>query len=501
MSTFSPTPEQEAIILAAKQTSQNLMISAYAGAAKTSTLVLVAQTLKTTPILALAFNVRIKKELESRLPSLSSVKTLNGLGHYVWGQTLGKRLILKETKLATCIKEVAGDLAAKDWDALRRLTMAATHAGMLPAAYADRAEPASDTTWTDLCDDLGVDEKFAPLAQKVMEQKISQSFLGEVDFDDQIYMSALFGAPSAYPQFPLLFVDEAQDLSPLNHRQVAAMRKSRLMVVGDRLQAIYGFRGAHTQSMEQLRGLRPAETWRDLTLSVTFRCPQAIVARQQAHAPGYTAGPGAPAGEVRTAGAWGHRLLEPGTAVLCRNNAPLVKLAFKLLRKQIGVVFLGRDLGKNLVGLSKKICPKDDTPIGAVFEAVGRWRDREEAALRARNQDSRVEGVYDRAECLFAVGTAENVHTAGDLRARLELIFSKDKAPITLSSIHRAKGLEWRTVVHLDPWRIPSKYAKSEAEIVQEHNLKYVCETRSQHALIEVNLEDFNKQTVKETTQ
>jgi hypothetical protein len=47
-------------------------------------------------------------------------------------------------------------------------------------------------------------------------------------------------------------------------------------------------------------------------------------------------------------------------------------------------------------------------------------------------------------------------------------------------------------VVHLDPWRIPSKWAKSEAARIQEANLRYVIETRPKKALVLANIEDFS---------
>ena len=68
---------------------------------------------------------------------------------------------------------------------------------------------------------------------------------------------------------------------------------------------------------------------------------------------------------------------------------------------------------------------------------------------------------------------------------------------LVLSTIHSAKGLEWDLVLHLDPWRVPSKYARKAAALgdatalAQEWNLKYVCETRTRHTLIEADLADF----------
>jgi superfamily I DNA/RNA helicase len=70
---------------------------------------------------------------------------------------------------------------------------------------------------------------------------IEQAFRGIIDFDDQIYMPTLFGG--SWPQFPLVMIDEAQDLSPINHAMLSKLVKHRLIAVGDPYQSIYGFRG------------------------------------------------------------------------------------------------------------------------------------------------------------------------------------------------------------------------------------------------------------------
>src|SRR5258708_34901961 len=108
--------------------------------------------------------------------------------------------------------------------------------------------------------------------------------------------------------------------------------------------------------------------------------------------------------------------------------------------------------------------------------------------------EERVGGITDRAECLQAVLSSTEVKDAGGLRAMLKRLFAREEGTVTLSSIHRAKGMEWDLAVHLDPWRIPSKWAKQAAQagdrsqLQQEWNLKYVCETRSKHTLAEANL-------------
>jgi hypothetical protein len=80
------------------------------------------------------------------------------------------------------------------------------------------------------------------LVETVLTDSIRLAYEGQIDFDDQIYMPTLFGG--TFPRFPLVMVDEAQDLSPLNHAMLEKLVTSRLIAVGDPFQSIYGFRGA-----------------------------------------------------------------------------------------------------------------------------------------------------------------------------------------------------------------------------------------------------------------
>jgi hypothetical protein len=48
------------------------------------------------------------------------------------------------------------------------------------------------------------------LIDEVLTDSIRLAYEGQIDFDDQIYMPTLFGG--TFPRFPLVMVDEAQDL-------------------------------------------------------------------------------------------------------------------------------------------------------------------------------------------------------------------------------------------------------------------------------------------------
>lgn len=275
--------------------------------------------------------------------------------------------------------------------------------------------------------------------------------------------------------------------------------------------SIYAFRGADSQSMGKLRKLRPE--WIDLPLATTFRCPKVIVDRQQRHAPGFVAfhtnaigevkrhqrylpvvGTDTPEGDPQT---WTWQWIESlnqqrSIAILSRNNAPLLKIAFKLLRANVPVTMLGRDIGKTLVALSRKVLPDDDMKAADCVLEVNAWRDSQVALANANGQEEKVANLHDQAECLLAVIEGARAENATAIRWYLKELFDRQSGHVVISTIHRAKGLEFSTVLHLDPWRIPSKFAQQNpAQMQQEMNLLYVAETRCQRLLIEANLEDF----------
>src|SRR5258707_1098500 len=113
---IKPTAEQEAIIEAAINTTDNLLLNALAGAAKTSTLVMIAEALPSSlPILSLAFNKRIAEEMKTRLPGNVMCKTLNAIGHGVWAQTIARRRIVVSTKKSyEILKSLVDDLKRSD---------------------------------------------------------------------------------------------------------------------------------------------------------------------------------------------------------------------------------------------------------------------------------------------------------------------------------------------------------------------------------------------------
>jgi len=512
--TFKPTPEQQAILDASLNSSTSLMVTAYAGCAKSTTLELIAHALPPAPALGLAFNVKIKKELEKRFPSNFQIKTFNGLGHAALAKALGKFPEVDEGKLGKLVTKYIKLTEAQDdgelWDNTRQIVTAAMNQGLVPSAFPWKGL-VEDTpaAWAAIGEDiLAVPYENYDLARAILVESIKLGLdpaKPVISFDDQIYLSTLFGGQ--YPRYGLVLVDEAQDLSPLNHLQIKRCASGRLIVVGDPKQAIYAFRGADSTSMGKLRALR--KEWIDLPLATTFRCPQVIVERQQNHAPGFTAWATAKIGQFlpwnskENPQPWTWARVEQelragqSCAFLCRNNAPLLSMAFKLLRQRISCHMLGRDIGKGLISLSKKVLKDGQMPKAECITLIQDWIDKEVQLAQANDKAAKVAGIKDRGECLLAVIEAEGVECADDLRKALRDLFDRSTGQITLSTGHRAKGMEWDLVVHLDPWRLPSKHARKAADrgdmsqLQQEMNLKYVIETRAKETLIQATVEDF----------
>jgi len=513
----SPTPEQAEIIKAVAQGQESLMISAYAGTAKSTTLEMAAPGVR-QPALALAFNKKIADELQQRLPPNFKARTLNSLGHLAWIRANQLNSVsLDGRKLGKLVTAVAKDqripLTTWQWEEVRDGVAAAMRAGLSPG---DEGKPLildTQENWEELIDPVDSSD-FAcmyDIAWETLRASIDLARAGQMSFDDQIYCPTILGG--AWEKYPRVFVDEAQDLSILNHVMLDLCSMGPVTAVGDKRQAIYLFRGADSNSMDNLRSLRPV--WTDLNLTLTFRCPRVIVARQQEHAPGYRAAPANIDGRFISYGGTNLFTEEGGwtwdnlkshmadipearqLAMLCRNNAPLVSMAFKLIKEGIGCQMLGRDIGRGLIQMTSRLAKDDRLPIAKFTAIMNTWLDKECVIAISNDKPDRIAKLTDQVECLRATIEGAQPSTVGELRSVLQRVFSRENGQVILSSIHRAKGLEWPLVVHLDPWRIPSKQALAaeaageSGPITQEYNLRYVAETRTKHTLVNANSEDF----------
>lgn len=160
-------------------------------------------------------------------------------------------------------------------------------------------------------------------------------------------------------------------------------------------------------------------------------------------------------------------------AILCRNSAPLLGFAFALLRRNVACHVLGRDIAAGLERLLDKVA--GDSPV-ETQQRLAAYATAESRRLESRNKFQEASNVRDRCACL-ALFLGEPTLSAA--RWRITSLF-KSGPGITLSTIHKAKGLEWETVFLLDRDALqPSRWARAPWEQQQEQNLLYVAVTRA----------------------
>jgi hypothetical protein len=497
--TLTPSAEQSAILEGGKTSSTSIFIHAGAGCAKTTSLVMLSKVLPRSPACVLVFNKKIQEELKTKFPSHYEVMTFNSLGHKAVARMLGStRPELKPNKLSELLRAILQNeggfiLPGDKFQQVIRLCTFAMQEGLVPEEF--QKEGFIDDTpeaWDGLAHacELDLSEEQLSFARTLLIWSIREAFKGKISFDDQIYISVFFAKPF-FPRFGVCLVDEAQDLSPLNREMIKyTCPTGRLVIVGDDKQSIYGFRGADVNSFQNLRALR--ESWLDFPLLTTFRCPKSVVSIASRYATGYRANSSNPEGRIldlTKAESWciGDYTSAPSIAVLCRNNAPLLTFAFSCLSHGIPCEYLGRDIGKSLERLVKSIAGSNLSQSREDFlTRLQNWEIKETAKY-VNNSDS----IQDRCDSIRALfGTNhKDVHSVLN---QIQVLANMDHGKLTLATGHKAKGLEWHTVIHLDPWRVPSKFAekKGGSFYIQDLNVKHVITTRTQDTLILANLKE-----------
>lgn len=301
-----------------------------------------------------------------------------------------------------------------------------------------------------------------------------------VNFDDMLYIAVR--ERLNIPKFDFIFVDEAQDTNAIQRALIKlCMRENtRLIAVGDRGQAIYGFRGADSDSMDIMaREFEMAE----LPLTISYRCPTSVVKYAQQWMPAIEARPGAPEGVVKVLGQdWKRSDFKPGDLIVCRTSRQIVTLGFKMIRDQIPVSIMGREIGEGLKALVRKMNALSVDDLEVKIKA---WRDREvEAAMKAEDE-VKAESIYDKAEAIESIveGLTEDMRTLDQVFAVLDYLFHQSPEGIVLATIHKSKGLEAKRVFWLNRSQCPARWAKQPWQKQQELNLMYVAATRAMEEL------------------
>lgn len=340
-------------------------------------------------------------------------------------------------------------------------------------------------SWKAICDhhDIAPDDERATVkegigyAMSLLEWSNASPM---VDFDDMLYFAVRDNI--RLPRFDFVFVDEAQDTNMIQREilRKIMMDGSRIIAVGDPAQAIYGFRGADAASLQNIAEEFDAVT---LPLSISYRCPQAVVKYAQQWVGHIQAAPGAPEGVVAHHGTeWSVEMFRPDDLVVCRKSAPLLTLAFRCIRNNIPVQILGRDIGE---GLKTLIRQQNATSLDMLTNRLQKYMMREVEKARKEDDDKKIEAITDKVGCiLFMIdGLREDKRTIAALESGIDWLFKDKTKCVKLCTLHKAKGLEADRVFWLNRSECPSTWARKPWQQQEEINLCYVAATRAKQEL------------------
>jgi ATP-dependent DNA helicase UvrD/PcrA len=519
---FIPSAEQQAFLDWIVTGNGSCVLEAVAGAGKTTTLVEGVRRMKGQVFLG-AYNTKMGAELKARiaamgLPAFGKDGKEAGTFHSAgWKALLNANENLKGNKDAVNDKKVR-NIVEQMFDnegrepqngevaAICQLVGLAKQTGFYVKGLVEQVRP---NYWLELInrhdvadrlpDDYEINELIA-YAERAL--KTSNSIRDIVDFDDMCYLPLLWNL-RFWPKDWVL-IDEAQDTNAVRREMARRMLRKgtgRLVAVGDPHQAIFGFTGADNESLNLIKKLFNACT---LQLSVSWRCPKAVVAVAREYVDHIQPADTAAEGTVRTATY--RQMLEtvlPGQAVLCRTNAPLVELCFRLIREGKPAKIEGRSIGEGLVALVGRWKVKT---LDAFEGRLIKWNDRETAKCATDDAKlARHEDKYATILTLLERAREQKMHTVVEMQDMVRSMFDDigtSTTMVILSSVHKSKGLEWPVVHILGRGAImPSPRAVQEWQQEQEINLCYVAVTRAQEVLVDVSLptpEDLQKKTKEE---
>lgn len=478
----------------------NLVVRARAGAAKTSSALEGIEHAPDDSILMAAFNKRIAEELQARLTNpRAEAMTLHSAGFRIlrsyWrGVRIAERQERADGLAIRACEEPQPTRGVPD-GIVRAVSKLHTIAREV-VPFAKSGDDLVDLAWAFDCNPpetmalLGWDlAAVCRAAYRAMELAKRRLQPGEgIDFTDMIYLPVVNGW--IRPTYDLVVIDECQDMNATQIELARRLAISRVCVIGDDRQAIYGWRGADSGSLDRLKKELDAQ---ELGLNTTYRCGKSIVAVAQRYVPDFQAGPTNPQGLVRDVQGTDALMSEvrAGDAILSRLNAPLVSLCLKLLKLGTPARIEGRDVAAGLRAVLKELAVgRAATSVPELLAKVRRWEDREVArAMRGVTSASServkaraelvVEAVRDKASALLAL--CDGAMGVQEVRGRIETVFA-DTRPgerercVTLSTVHRAKGLEWRRV-----YLLADTFTREGGE---EDNIRYVAVTRAKEELV-----------------
>lgn len=466
---FQATDEQSDIAGRPLGPGQMLIVDAFAGSGKTTTLDMVARANPKLRFLYLCFNRDLKEAGQKRFPKNVDVKTSHGLA---FGR-FGSRYKAKLGELRPA--EVRDELGCLDirqahlvLDTVRQFLYSCDTEILDGHVRAHGSEA----------------EGIVPLANKLWH-RMRDVGDSQAKMPHDGYLKLWAHSDPDLSEYDVILFDEAQDANPLLLWLLLMQWKKgkiALVMVGDRHQGIYGFRG----SICAMSLASQMATQRAI-LSQSFRFPQNVADQASLLLREFKAEP------VKIVGRGNPIRPDGPAAFLSRTNAGLIDRAVELMQSGYKINFSATKAEarwdphvpyrfQDMLDCLAIYRGRGDRVYNPYLARFHTWCDVMEAA-------EGVDGVGGDQELKATVAIVMKFGPGlcGLLESLRRACVSPDEADFCLSSGHRSKGKEWPETelasdflpVH-DPAalaRVRDKHGRSGFE--QEVNLLYVAITRT----------------------
>lgn len=503
---------QLAIIDFIKNGQGNLVVEAAAGAGKTYTLIKCVEEIPgDKSVLLTAFNTDIANVLKRKAKDFYNVNvaTLHSLGRQMLQRNFPKSpLTLDEFKYKSYLNTNIKSLSSINTYSLSRSEYARYMNNIEAYINFGRAYLCQTVKDLDFIEerydiDTIADEK--EIALDILEY--GKNNIDQIDYTDMIWLpNVLFCKPIGM-QYDWIILDEAQDLSVCQREIILKCRKinTRMCFFGDAEQSLYSFASSDPESFKRLKEIPNTKS---LPLSISYRCAKNIVDFAQKIVPSIECNNDGREGEIKYEVPLSE--IKDGDMVLCRNNAPLMQVYVSFIKEGKKCFIRGKDIGLNLKNMIKrtginvlnKSLQEDgvfarlyDSLFDIINELIGKYHITYSDAV----ESSMVANRLDMIKALEIL--SDDINTSEELIEKINNIFSdRKKGGISLSTVHKAKGLEADNVYIACRHLMPSTMAKKDWEIRQEYNLMYVAYTRAKNILGFIDDKEFDN-IIKKTSE
>lgn len=478
---FTPTQEQQAIINAALR-GENITIQAYAGASKTTTLLMTSYEL-VKPSLYMAYNKAMAEEAKLKFPDHVEVRTSHSLAY----AHVGNQYKHKLQRPRGAYKNLCGTggeigryykITAIDLSNDKFISSAAI--GLCVRDTVNQFEHSADKEITEahipksLINDFKKRKGFVETTFKKLVLGYSKKLWKErADVNSPIlcthdtYMKLFQLSKPKLEGFDVIYLDEGQDVNPCL-LDIFVNQDCQKILVGDNYQSIYGWRGA-VNAMEAL-------DYKQLYLTQSFRFGQpvadlATVILRDKHS-GEMLAQVRGFDKVESMVTSDTRDIEYPYTILYRTNAALLSEAVQLI-KQGYKLNIETDMADFVKLLTSAVALYKGDLKSVKHESIVPFNSWNELKVETKSN-----AELTRVSNIIGDGNAL------DYIRVLETHYNVAEPDITLTTAHKSKGREWDRVLLADDF--PSNFdikGKFVGLDTQERNLVYVGATRAKHKL------------------